>query len=85
MHLWEDQSLPAPFPPDVIDYLFGEALVIANGFQDLVQEFDDANSDWAGSLVGADPSAIGRNNRGQRAAGIGIQLGTHLSTKVFPC
>ena len=45
MHLWEDQSLPAPFSPDVIDDLFGKALVIANDFQDLVQEFDDVNSD----------------------------------------
>ena len=48
MHLWEDRRLPAPFHPDVIDGLFGVALVIANDFQDLVQEFDDASSDWAG-------------------------------------
>ena len=30
-------------------------------------------------MIGADPSAIGRKSRSQRAAGTGIQLGTHLA------
>ena len=83
--LWLDPSLPLPMYPDILDDLFTPALELAQEFKDLTIDFDNfMGTSWTHTLVGPDPGAAGRQNRSQRAAGLGNQAGTHLSEQGMP-
>ncbi len=78
---WADPSLPCPYFHEVADDLLVEAESLAEPFADLTSAFD---AYWGGdpaALVGADPGAMGRKNRAQRAAAGGRQLATHIGKK----
>ena len=77
---WANQDLAAPYRHDVLDDIFAEASFLAEGYKDLVSEFDSfLQPHWGGDLVGADPGAGGKKNRTQRTAAVGVQKNTHLS------
>ena len=83
--LWLDPGLPLPMYPDILDDLFTPALELAHEFKDLTVDFDNfMGISWTNTFVGPDPGAAGRQNRSQRAAGLGIQVGTHLSKQGMP-
>ncbi len=75
---WSDPQLPCPYFHDVADDLLVEAEAIAAPFADLTCAFDAFWGGEAGALVEADPGAMGRKNRAQRAAAGGRQLATHI-------
>ena len=71
--------------PDILDDLFTPALELAQEFKDLTVEVDNfMGTSWTNTLIGPDPGAAGRQNRSQRAAGLGNQAGTHLSKQGMP-
>ena len=66
---WSNNSLAAPFHPDVLDDLWPQFGELAEEFKDLTEEFDAwLPEEWSGKLVGPDPGAGGRKNRSERAA-----------------
>ncbi len=75
---WADPQLPCPHCHDVADDLLVEAESLAAPFTDLTRAFDAFWGGDATALVGADPGAMGRKNRAQRAAAGGRQLATHI-------
>ena len=75
---WADPQLPCPYFHDVADDLLVEAELLASPFADLTRAFDTFWGGPPGALVGADPGAMGRKNRAQRAAAGGRQLATHI-------
>ena len=75
---WSDPSLPCPYFHDVADDLLVNVADLAVPYADLTGAFDGFWGGSAGELVGADPGAMGRKNRAQRAAAGGWQLATHI-------
>lgn len=76
----EHPGLAAPYHHDVRDDLLPSIQKTAADFSDFTAEFHESlPKDWSGKLIGPDPGAGGRKNRAQRAAGPGLQQGSHLS------